>query len=187
MSAVEEIKFSRVWGMPSADTFDCEPIKGFVQKYLMQSKISVDPFSRNKRWAKYTNDLNPDTAADYHMEAFEFLDWMHGNLVKPDLIIFDPPYSLTQVARSYQDIGLKFKGKENPTGGFPKVRNLIAKMLDVNGVCLSFGWNSCGIGKTNGFEILEILLVCHGGNHQDTICVAERKVQPHPELSLLSQ
>jgi len=39
---------------------------------------------------------------------------------------------------------------------------------------ISFGWNSGGIGKTNGFEILEILLVAHGA-HNDTICTVERK------------
>jgi len=27
-----------------------------------------------------------------------------------------------------------------------------------------------------GFEQTEIVLVCHGGNHNDTICVAERKL-----------
>lgn len=30
--------------------------------------------------------------------------------------------------------------------------------------------------KTRGFECEEILLVAHGGNHNDTIVVVERKV-----------
>lgn len=33
-----------------------------------------------------------------------------------------------------------------------------------------------GIGKTRGFEIVEILLVAHGGNHNDTIVTVERKL-----------
>ena len=33
-----------------------------------------------------------------------------------------------------------------------------------------------GIGKKYGFEIEEILLVPHGGWHNDTIVVVERKV-----------
>lgn len=32
------------------------------------------------------------------------------------------------------------------------------------------------MGKERGFEILEILLVCHGGAHNDTICLAERRI-----------
>lgn len=44
------------------------------------------------------------------------------------------------------------------------------------GVCISFGWNSMGIGKKNGFEIIEILLVAHGGMHNDTIVTVETKL-----------
>jgi hypothetical protein len=32
------------------------------------------------------------------------------------------------------------------------------------------------MGKNRGFEIQEILLVAHGGNHNDTICVVEKKL-----------
>lgn len=45
---------------------------------------------------------------------------------------------------------------------------------------LSFGWNSCGMGE--GFELLEILLVAHGGAHNDTICLAERMIAKQEEL-----
>lgn len=64
---------NRVWAMPSADTFDIAPIGDLVKRYLSQSKISIDPFARNKRWATYTNDLNPITDAEYHMMASDFL------------------------------------------------------------------------------------------------------------------
>lgn len=101
------IEFSRVWAMPSADTFDVPPIAGFVQKYLMKSKVSVDPFARNKRWATYTNDLNPNTAADNHLEALEFLTLMARQNIVADLVIFDPPYSPRQVAECYSSIGRK--------------------------------------------------------------------------------
>ncbi len=40
---------------------------------------------------------------------------------------------------------------------------------------LCFGWNSGGIGINNGFNLKEILLVPHGGNHNDTICTVEVK------------
>lgn len=176
------IKFSRVWAMASPDTFSCEPIGSFVQKYLLKSKISVDPFARNCQWATHTNDLNPDTKAMWHMEAADFLAEMEKDGTQYDLGFFDPPYSLTQVTRSYNDIGLKFKGAENPTGGFPKVRGLLAELIMPLGFCLSFGWNSCGLGKGLGFEIVEILMVCHGGNKNDTICIAEQKVLPDPVL-----
>ena len=41
------VKFSRSWAMPNADTFDCKPMGDFVRRYLQG--VSVDPFARNKR------------------------------------------------------------------------------------------------------------------------------------------
>ena len=55
--------------MPNKDTFSVAPIGAFVKKYLAQSRVSVDPFARNKAWATYTNDLNPSTSAQRHLDA----------------------------------------------------------------------------------------------------------------------
>lgn len=44
-----------------------------------------------------------------------------------------------------------------------------------DGVVITCGWNSSGIGKVNGFRIVEILLVPHGGWHNDTIITVEKK------------
>jgi hypothetical protein len=46
-------------------------------------------------------------------------------------------------------------------------------------VIRSSGWNSAGMGQKHGFEQIEIMLCCHGGAHNDTICLAERR---RPEL-----
>lgn len=84
---------TRVWAMPYSDTFDIEPIGNLVKRYLTNSKCSVDPFARNKQWATYTNDLNPDTIAEFHLDAYDFLVMLKNKRINPDLILFDPPYS----------------------------------------------------------------------------------------------
>lgn len=182
MNTPRQAQFSRVWAMPSADTFDVPPIAGFVQKYLLKSKISVDPFARNKRWARYTNDLNPETAAEEHMDAEDFLRHLRRHLfVQPDLIIFDPPYSPGQIAEVYQQVGEKRDGGGGRNSElYARVRNQIRKIASPGTIVLSFGWQSAGMG--DGWELLEILLVCHGGAHNDTICMAERRAEQHPEL-----
>ena len=43
------MKFSRTWAMPNSDTFSVKPIGDFVRRYLSESKISIDPFARNKK------------------------------------------------------------------------------------------------------------------------------------------
>lgn len=177
------MKMERVWAMPSSETFAVAPIASFVHRYLSRSRLSVDPFARDCDWATYTNDLNPNTKAQYHMDALNFLRMLLNREVRPDLVIFDPPYSPRQVKECYDNVGLAM-GREGGwrTHGWTAERDAIDSMLNDGAVVLSFGWNSVGMGKGRGYEIEEILLVCHGAGHNDTICMAERKVTVQPEL-----
>jgi len=172
----DRIAMSRVWAMPNADTFDVEPIHNFVWKYLHESNVSIDPFARNKRWATYTNDLNPETSSEYHMDAEEFLVKIHGDGIRGDLLIFDPLYSPRQIAECYKSIGKEVSTEETQNAAlYARVRRAIPQVLTDSAVVLSFGWNSCGMGK--GYALEEVMLVAHGGGHNDTICIAERRLQ----------
>ena len=178
------VAFSRHWAMPNSDTFSIIPIRNFVRKYLENSEISIDPFARNSQLCTYTNDLNPDTKAQYHMDALKFLNHLKKQEIRSDLIIFDPPYSPGQVKEVYNNIGRHFgiKDQQN-TGRWFAEKNTVNELLKIGGIVLSFGWNSIGMGRKRGYEIIEIMLVCHGGAHNDTICLAERK--RHEQLWLL--
>lgn len=160
--------------MPNADTFSVKPIGEFVQRYLSASTVSVDPFARDREWFTHTNDLNPATKAQAHMDAEDFCK----NLtVAADLGIFDPPYSPRQISECYKSIGLKVGMEETQNARlYKRVRDAMDPLIIPCGVVLSFGWQSAGMGKKRGYEIEEILLVAHGGGHNDTICVAERKL-----------
>ena len=175
------MKINREWAMPNKNTFSIIPIKLFVEKYLSVSEISIDPFARNKHWATHTNDLNPDTKAKSHLKAIDFLALFNKN-THIDLVLFDPPYSLRQTKECYDTIGIKLNYKETINGYWKAEKNLASQLLKTKGIILSFGWNSIGMGINRGFTILEILLVCHGGGHNDTICVAEQKTSEQLEL-----
>lgn len=163
--------------MPSADTFSIPPIRDFVRKRLAVSVVSVDPFARNKRWATWTNDLSPDTEAKFHMDAEDFLHQMHHDGVTADLGLFDPPYSPRQISEVYKSVGRAVGMAGTQNGAlYRRVRDALDAIISPGGIVLSFGWNSAGMGIKRGYEIEEILLVAHGGGHNDTICVAERKV-----------
>lgn len=163
--------------MPSHDTFSVPPIGDFVRCYLKDSKVSVDPFARNKRWSTHTNDLNPDTAAEHHLDAVDFLDLMNLGGVVADLGIMDPPYSPRQISECYKQVGRKVGMKETQSACLYKAaRDAMDPLIPVGGIVLHFGWNTVGMGRKRGYEQIEILMVCHGGAHNDTICLAERKV-----------
>lgn len=168
------MKFSRIFAMPNAETFSIKPIEGFVRRYL--KGISVDPFARNKQWATYTNDLNPETAAQYHLDAEEFLKKLADEGVMADVGIFDPPYSPRQISECYKSIGLDVGMRETQNGRlYKRVRDALDAIIRPGGYVLSFGWQSAGMGITRKYTPREILLVNHGGGHNDTICVAEWK------------
>ena len=171
------MKFSRTWAMPNGDTFSVPPINDFVQSYLQNSKVSIDPFARNKRWATHTNDLNPATEAEHHMDAEAFLLMLASKGVKADLIIFDPPYSPRQISECYKSIGMEVGMKETQSALlYQRVRDAIVPVATEDAIVLSFGWNTVGMGKRHGYEQIEIMLCCHGGAHNDTTCIAERRL-----------
>lgn len=167
---------NREWAMPNSDTFSVKPIGEFVKRYLSNSKVSVDPFARNKEWATYTNDLNPETLAQYHLDALEFMEGLAEQSVKADLVIFDPPYSPRQLAECYKQVGRKATMQDTQAKSWSDWKNAINNIVAPDAIVLSFGWNTVGMGKTRGFEIVEILMVCHGGMHNDTICLAEKRI-----------
>lgn len=165
--------FSREWAMPAADTFAVKPIAAFVQRYLANSRVSVDPFARNNEWATWRNDLDPQTRAPFHMDAEDFLVKLASEGVQADLAIMDPPYSPRQVSEHYRAFGRPIGKDGTQTAAlYARVRRALKAVLAPGGVVLSFGWNSCGMGQ--GFKRLEYLLVAHGGAHNDTICIAEQ-------------
>lgn len=167
---------SRTWAMPNADTFSVKPIGEFVQRYLAMSKCSVDPFARNKRWATFTNDLNPETLAEFHLDAEDFLREMARRGNSFDLALMDPPYSPRQISECYKAAGRTVGMVETQNAVlYKRVRDALVGVLRPGAIVLSFGWNSAGMGKGRGFEIMELMLCCHGSAHNDTICLAEQR------------
>lgn len=173
------IQFSRCFAMPSAETFSIRPIGEFVKRYLVEAKVSVDPFARNRGWATYTNDINPSTSAQSHDDAEIFLVDLAGRGIVADLALFDPPYSPRQVSEHYKAAGREVTGEDTQNGRlYRRVRNAIDKIVSPGGVVLSFGWQSVGMGINRGYELIEVMMVAHGGGHNDTLCIAERKTAP---------
>ena len=123
--------------------------------------------------AIYTNDLNPGTKAKHHMDATAFLHMLADDDLVADCILLDPPYSPRQISECYTAAGLKAGMKDTQNAALYAAVRKAARRLCVSGTTvLSFGWNSAGMGPE--FETLELLLVAHGGAHNDTICLAQR-------------
>jgi hypothetical protein len=158
--------------MPSKWTFQVRPLIDIIFRYKQDGEQWIDPFSGFNSPCEITNDLNPFAPTVFHHDAHDLISIWDEPV---DGAIFDPPYSLTQVSRSYAGLGLKFKGKENPTGGFPKVKDWLSHIIKPRGFCISYGWNTVGLGLKRGFDPVEYLICSHGGNRNDTLVTVEQK------------
>lgn len=164
----------REWAMPNSKTFSIKPISELIDRYTDGLGVIVDPFANGSSKGNMTNDLDPDQPTDFHMDATEFLKMLGSRTA--DAVLYDPPYSPRQVSECYKRLGKTVDMKTTQASYWSDQKKEIARIVKRGGICITCGWNSGGIGKKHGFEIVEILLVAHGGWHNDTIVTVERKV-----------
>ena len=151
---------TREWAMPNLRTFQIKPIGNIIKKYKKEGNW-IDPFPY-----------------PYSKDALDFLESFDNSCI--DGVLFDPPYSPRQLKECYDNLGLVLHDTKSSV--WKSWKDEIARITNYGGVVISFGWSTNGLGKGRGFEIIEILLVAHGGSHNDTICVVERKLPLFKDL-----
>lgn len=145
--------------MPNSNTFEINPIKKLIDKYTYG--LIIDPFANKNKLASITNDLDEQYNTDFHMDALDFLKTFTDNSV--DCVLYDPPYSPRQVSECYKKLGKSVNMETTQASYWSKQKEQIGRIVKNNGIVITCGWNSGGIGKKYGFQIIEILLVAHGG------------------------
>jgi len=148
------IRVKYAWAMPSKRTFTIKPIKKLLKKYcgpVPGYSAAVDPFQ-----------------FPFREDALTYLKTFKNEDI--DLLLLDPPYSQNQLAVSYANQGIPPFDKY-----LTDVKNEAARIMAPDGICISFGWSSNGLGKKRGFRKTELLVVAHGGQHYDTLVIVEKK------------
>lgn len=161
----------RVWEMPNKYTFKMRAVAALLRKEMNAESLWADPFCGMYSPASIRNDADESREAESHADGLDFLRGMAAKSL--DGVIFDPPYSTEQALR-------KYKPKHNGTAGraeyWARCKDEIARIVRPGGKAICFGWDSTGIGKTRGFELQRVLLLCHGACHNDTIVTVELSV-----------
>ncbi len=151
----QKIKIERVWAMPNHKTFEIQPIKKLIEDERIAGVV-IEPFPFESK-----------------LDVFDYLKQLGDSSI--DFGLIDPPYSKRQVSEHYKSLGVKVTGWHTSSGWTAEVKDEIARVMKPGGKTITFGWNSVGLGMNRGFSQSRILLVCHGGDHNDTICVVEVK------------
>lgn len=167
------MKIQRKWAMPNSKTFTIKPIKKIIEHYYDPTKVCINPFANESKYG-ITNDLNPKFNCDYNLEATEFLELFKEKSI--DLCLYDPPYTPYQLKIMYEDITGGVNLLDTKISYWSKQKDIISEIIKPNGIVISCGYDSNGMGKGRGFKIIEILLVAHGGGHNDTIVTVEQKI-----------
>lgn len=185
-----KINMSRQWAMPNSKTFKIKPIRELIARVVNDyarlhnnKQITIiDPFANEGSIVEefdglevtyITNDLDTQYDTDYHLEASDFISMFEDDSV--DIVLYDPPYSPRQISEVYKEHGLSVNMETTQASYWGNQKKEISQITKHGGKVITFGWNSGGIGKSNGFEIEEVLLVPHGGWHNDTICTVDAR------------
>ena len=178
-------------GQTTKETHRLRPIENLYRKYWTQidaveshrrgtgvrTHPVIDPFARNCSWAgKFTNEIGIDTAANYHMEALDFLQKMSNEKRQFCLGILDPPFSKRQANESYGGSGANLYASDSPR--LRKIEAAMSRLIVPGGHIIKFGYNSNP--PSSNMELVEVKILSFGGVVNDWICSVW--VQPNHTL-----
>lgn len=159
----------RYWEMPNKYTFKMKSVASILKEYV--NGVWADPFSGKFSPATMRNDADSNMPSESHIDGLDFLKTIKSDSL--DGVLFDPPYSVEQALRKYKP---KHKGTAGRAEYWAKCKNEIQRIIHKNGHAICFGWDSNGIGKSRGFFLEHVALICHGACHNDTIVTVETKI-----------
>jgi hypothetical protein len=191
--AEKDINCHWEWAMPHKNTFIIKPIKELIELYVptdakQKGLVWIDPFANEsiyKNRMTFTNDLNEEFDTTHHMDALAFLRSLETASV--DGVLFDPPYTIHQINEVYKGYG-DLKPVKQATAYYSEIDRVCKEHATV----ISFGYTGGGVpanlsrdselikldkGKKRAtkFEKKEVLVIAHGGGHQATLVVVDRR------------
>ncbi len=134
--------------------------------------MNIREFQKMMRQLYFQKDSARGTTGTYNRlvdEVGELGEALKTTDKKFDTVILDPPYSLR---KSYE----KYKGHYIGSK-WTQIRRAIVRVCNPKTRVISLGYNSQGMSRSLGFKKIAILLICHNGDHNDTIVTVEEKVQ----------
>jgi hypothetical protein len=153
---------------PSVYTFEMPKVKLWVESVCVGKTLNLFARKILLDIDEYRVDIDRNANANKYCDAYEFISRWDGELFST--VLLDPPYNLRKSREKY---GGRY------IGSFTKIKNYIPSIIKHGGKVVTFGYDTVGMSKKRGFTKTDILVVCHGGDHNDTLAVVERYVQPH--------
>jgi hypothetical protein len=128
--------------------------------------LALDPFARNCNWAfPMTNDINPNTRANYNLEAEDFLR------IAEEGETLDPPFSDRQAKDKYGTSNLYASDGAKMT----RISRSLGRCIKPGGYIIKAGYNTNR--PSPAFTLVEVAIVSLGGNRNDVLFSVWKKTQ----------
>jgi len=142
-------------------TFSRKPIRKWVEDNSKGKVLNLFAGKTKLNLNEFRVDADNTMIADWYGDAYDFIKQCKQ---KFDTIILDPPYAYRKSMEMYN-------GKK--ASKFNEIKDMIYKILNKDGIVITFGYHSVSMGMKRGFKQDKILLMSHGGAIHDTIAVIE--------------
>lgn len=157
------IEFAYLSQPPKKYTFEQPKLKLWTEDHCSGTVLNLFAGKTLLGVNEFRVDLSIEFNPDIVMDAYDFVTTTKKSF---DTVILDPPYNLRKSREKYQGRWI---------GKLTKLKNELPKILNTYGRVISFGYDSVGMSKSRGFKKIAICLVCHNGDHNDTICLVEQQ------------
>ena len=157
---------------PKKWTFEQPKLKVWVEKwaYPPDGYFCLNLFAGKTKLGirEYRVDISDEFNPDKVMDAYDFVMMCKENKYQFGSIVWDPPYNLRKSRE-------KYKGKY--VGSLTKIKNELSNILIPGGKIVSLGYDTVGMSKSRGYQKIAVCVVCHNGDHNDTLGLVEKKIK----------
>ena len=167
------VRIERWTGETSRDTHTTRWLSSIWNEVASDEVLqTVDPFARSCEWCSWTNDIDPETPAAYHMDALDFLRRLEVELPRSvDGVLFDPPFSPRQADEKYAAGHVNVYQRP---GYISECFHAIVAMLKPGGFVLKLGYNTNRHHPLLNLEKVWVIAV--GANRNDVLVSLWRRL-----------
>ena len=156
------MEFTYLTQGPKRYTFEMPRVKEWVDERCIGRTLNLFAGRTLMEADEVRVDIDEDAPADFHVDAYEFVKTYSDQLFRT--VILDPPYNVRKARE-------KYNGRH--IGKLTQIKNCLNNIVTSDARVISLGYDSVGMSKHRGYKKTAICLVCHGGDHNDTICLVE--------------
>jgi len=161
------MQFEYLCQPPKKWTFEQPKLKKWVEGWCRGELLNLFAGKIRLELDEFRVDISDEYKPHVVLDCRDFVADQCSIKAPPfDSVLLDPPYTWRKAKEKY---GGKMIGQ------YPRLKDELLDILTPNARVISLGWDTVGMSKSRGFKKIALCVVCHGGDHRDTLCLVEER------------